>query len=397
MKTKFFLGFVLFLLIASLVTANSPEGHYGLGRDTLDEIEDTRIKQLVEENIDAFYTCSILNDISVPFYFTSFQDYKDTHQFTFCQAMKREAQTERELVCAYACETHLAQDIVSHNFMVPACIEKYKIFNNAIMHPICELAFSNHFYSNDAEVINGAKHMLDGSAEFLPLYVRTAGKDNINGIKINSLFQVLGKALGSDDYYGDAAETVIFDDGKPSSFSVIGNSWAIYKFVGKPAIKVVSLNNYEDLRRMNVENVKNVLRGQPDMTFDPSGDLALHEAEGASKIVGAVIFILFILGLGWLSWKLIMKVFDSFSNTTARIIASVMIVSLAGFIAWGLWIFSYAMFLLLMLIYYVVSAIVFIVKIIQALVSKISLGKFSIISIVYFIIITILLLIIALI
>jgi len=269
----------VFLVLTSFsVLSFGPNLHLNILDFAINESENTLIKKIVMENIDACYAGLVYADAGVFYYYTNFKLYKGLHNYNTVDEMLRLAKNDRDRAFAYCFKIHLASDAVSHNIFVPSYIRSTKI-PNYIIHPIVELRVEGNYLDIRAT------RLLDKHKEFDELVTKAVGRDWSK--EVDSLRVI----IGGGQFY-DKAFT-------PDSTTWIGRSQrAAHKLIAV----FVSDKSVVDYRRLSIEESKAVLRGETG-SLDPSGEEALAQADKESRLL-TYFFSLLIIGAAYfISWK----------------------------------------------------------------------------------------------
>lgn len=131
------------ILIAQPVKAWGPITHVYI----YDELRETSQFQAspyyytITRNENYYIAGSLVNDMTVMYYYSSGQQYPATHNWQFYQCFLNKATTQQEIALAYGMAMgHLLPDYVAHNFYVPSKIKNFYI-PNFPLHPIVEAQF----------------------------------------------------------------------------------------------------------------------------------------------------------------------------------------------------------------------------------------------------------------
>ena len=295
---KHFLFFILFLILtANVVLAFGPATHYYITKKAVETAPDTPNRQIALRHLNAYLAGSEHPDISVIFYFTSFESYTFTHNWEYCNKMLTEcAEDEEDKAFALGCFAHLAADSYAHNTFVPYYIAKYSLMDEPSLHPIVEEALDKKYYAENPDLQNQVNNMLNGYEKYARLITCTAKTDEIGGLKISNLMAIHKGALS--DFYdkGYGAQNEYFGVEKPAGYTRIAVFWKLFKFVNTPIAKyVITLDNTEQVESEAIVRIQNTLSGSPDTQYDPSGAIPLRKANTTPRIIQSVLSVLIVI------------------------------------------------------------------------------------------------------
>lgn len=298
MSKKFFLLFLL--LLVPVVSAFDPITHFYVGEIAVQTAPDSTYKSLAIAHLNTYLMGSEANDISVIFYFSSFQNYQSTHNWDYCEKMLNTcAQTDDEKAFALGCLAHLAADSVSHNTYVPYYLNKYKTFDEASLHPMVEEALGKQISAEHPEIQGEIDDAFKNYYNYEGLITCANGGDSIGGLKIHDLLTVHRNAL-SDFYakgYGAGAENAPFG-------TKIYVFWNLFQFVNKPFAKyVIKIDNRDITEKTSIFRIQQTLAASPDKQYDPSDSEALRNANKLSGIIQLFISGITALTFLWLGRK----------------------------------------------------------------------------------------------
>jgi len=164
---------------------------------------------------DAFLLGSMTPDITVIYYYSSGgENYQLTHNHNFADEVMAQARTDEERCFAFAIESHLISDSISHNMAVPKAIKKTFI-PNWLVHPLLEQKYDAVMMRRYPELENQSEHMMDAlygpSGDRFVEMVEEALGENID-FDVRSDMEKLSYALGGfyDEAYKPRGETFIF-------------------------------------------------------------------------------------------------------------------------------------------------------------------------------------------
>lgn len=135
------------ILLMQLASAEFPIAHHE-HNDAVNALNiNSNIAIKCRLHPDLCYAGNILTDFSVTEYYTKFIRYVIPHSTSFCISNLRNANTPEEEACAVGSCLQIAQDVMSHNEMVPHCIENI-FLPNVLVHPFCEQKLDNWVVEN---------------------------------------------------------------------------------------------------------------------------------------------------------------------------------------------------------------------------------------------------------
>lgn len=280
MRTSRLLWVIALLAIAMAPSVYSwgPNTHLAIFDDSVNQSEETLIKTIIENNLDACHAGLVYSDVGIFYYYTNFKVYQGLHSYSTVDEMLRIAKNDRERAFTYCFKIHLATDGISHNYNVPAAIRKTHL-PNYIIHPIQELKIEG-YYLNPV-----ANRLMENHKEFDDFVARATGKDwSADAERLNFV-------IGGGNFYTSGFTT---DTG-----TWFGKTQAVF-YRGLTAI--VPASTSIDYYRLSVDETLAVLRGQTS-NLDPSGEYALRAADQEIMFplyIGT--FVLFGL-IFFISWK----------------------------------------------------------------------------------------------
>lgn len=273
---------LMILLSTNIISAPGPNFHLYVLDKSLELEPDALITQIILDNYDACLAGMTYPDVGIFEYWTNFKAYAGLHNYNVPEELLRLAENDRQRAFAYCWKIHLAPDGISHNYYVPAGIEKSKI-PNYLYHPVKELKLEGNYLDPRSQ------HMLEIHAEFDEIVEKATGRD------WTPEAEKLSKIIGGGDFYSEAyaPETETF-------FGKFQNS--IYRFVSL----FVNDKSAVDMERLSIEETRKVLRGETP-SIDPSGRDALRKADQDTQLWLYGITFLFIALIYYLSfrWNLI--------------------------------------------------------------------------------------------
>jgi len=236
MKYQRFLSiFLLFLLLISSVSAFMPTTHKLITKNSLSNAQESEVYRSANKYPELTYTGNILTDISVIWYWTEGTKYAVTHEPNFCRALLSNAKNEQEIACAVGGCIHQAQDIVSHNNLVPFSITHTGL-SNFIIHVFAEQKVDNWVVDSYPGIKAEALNELSDFETCVPLFKRSLlGNEEYSDIsaeKMDDLFEkfiyeIQTSQTGYDTAFKDKSVAVNF---KAIPFSVIAGFSLIMLF-----------------------------------------------------------------------------------------------------------------------------------------------------------------------
>ena len=274
-----FLLFIWIILLPSVLSWGSFT-HADIGRQAIEQMPSTNlIKQTIMKNqdtMDACYTGLNFADVTVVYYYTSFETYKAMHDWNLYIKLVELSDTDDEKAFSYCFGLHLAADTISHNYHVPDKIRRYKI-PNAILHPVTEIAIdSRHFkpeYTGD----------LSRWSDFIPLMKEATNRD------WSKEASILASAISGNTFYQTAFAP------PETTFTL-----KFYGWLSRMLQKLIPQEAAIPYKELSIQAMKEVLEGGHP-ALDPDGEKSLNAADNSVKfwkwlLMGAsfiaVIFIL---------------------------------------------------------------------------------------------------------
>jgi hypothetical protein len=118
---------------------------------------------------DLCYSGDVMTDVSVIFYFLDRSKYSSTHSPSFCRTLLENSNGDEEMACAVGSCLHLAQDMVSHNELVPNAVLKTKL-KNSVVHIFAEQKVDNYLTSKYPTLERESKDSLSQYKSCMPLF-----------------------------------------------------------------------------------------------------------------------------------------------------------------------------------------------------------------------------------
>lgn len=270
---------VLLVLFMNKIPAPGPNYHLWDLDQSLEDEPDTLIAQIIQDNYDACLCGLEYPDVTIFEYWTNFKVYAGLHNYNVPGELLNLARNDRDRAFAYCWKVHLATDSISHNYFVPAEIEKTKL-PNYVIHPVKELKLEGNYLDIRSN------HMLENCQEFDSIVEQATGRD------WSSERERLSTIIGGGDFYSTAYA--------PETTTTIGKfENGVYKITKL----FVNDESAIDMERLTVEESEKILRGETP-SLDPSGEKALANADKDTQlwlygITILAIFILFYLGFRW--------------------------------------------------------------------------------------------------
>lgn len=278
MKKKIFILFFMFLLVINVCFGWGPNTHLHITKQALEESEDTLIKTIIEDNMDACYVGLIYPDVGIFYYYTNFKVYAGLHNYNTGNEILRLASNDRERAFAYCYKIHLAEDGVSHNYYVPSAIIKSKM-PNYIIHPIVELKIEGKYLDPIAN------RMMENHKEFDKLVEKATGVDwSGEAEKLNLI-------IGGSSFYDEA-----YAHDSISWWGKLQNKF--YDVLSLFISEKTSVEYYT----LSVESAKEVFNGQTS-SLDPSGEKALNDADSSANLWIYIITFVVAIVIFWVSIK----------------------------------------------------------------------------------------------
>jgi hypothetical protein len=155
----------------------------------------TEIYRICNKYQTECYVGNVLTDVSVVWYWTKFDNYDVTHSPNFARALLENAKNEQEIACAGGNMVHQAEDIVSHNNMVPYSIT-HSGLSNMVIHVFAEQKVDNWVEKNYPEVGDIALNQLADFEKCVPLFKRTMlGEEQYSDVSPEELDDLFEKFI----------------------------------------------------------------------------------------------------------------------------------------------------------------------------------------------------------
>jgi hypothetical protein len=276
--------FLFLLLLFSLVLTPSvlswgPNYHYNITMDALAQAKDSLIKQTIENNMDGCLSGLSYPDVGIFYYYTDFKEYAGLHNYNIVDEMLRIATNDQQRAFAYCYKIHLAEDAVSHNYIVPQAIRQYKL-PNYVVHPIVELKLEG------LRLNPIANRLMERHTMFDEFFAQASGKDwSTDAEKLNTV-------IGGGNFYAKG-----FTPGESGTWWA-GLQNGFYSFLGN----FVSDKSVIDYYKLSLNEAILVIEGQTG-SLDPSGEISLKQADSDSSLLTYLFSIGLIIAIFLISWK----------------------------------------------------------------------------------------------
>ena len=281
MKLKillFLIGFV------SISYAWGPNTHMAITEQALSDAPNTIIKQIITDNIDAYYAGLMFPDVTVIYYYTNFKTYRATHNWDFFYKCLELAVSDDERAFCYGIGTHMAQDCVAHNKYVPLKLHEFNM-PNWFFHPLVEAKVESHYLRPETT------HAMDSADQYMPLTIKALNRD------FTSEMYTLRTAIGGQNFYNTAYAA-------PTTSPLYG----IYNwFCQNILVKLWGAEDAQPYLDEASELTLQLYQGTYPL-LDPSGAKALHDAEKTSKIITNFLIVAGLLFFAPVFYKIYKKI-----------------------------------------------------------------------------------------
>lgn len=190
-KKQFISVAIISLLLVTtfgFVMAYFPDTHYFQTIKTIEDPINSELYNSCANNPDQCYAGDILADVSVIFYFTSFNKYAVTHSPAFCDQMLKEANGPIENACAVGACLHQTQDYHSHNEMVPYAIT-HSFLPNGVIHPPAEQHLDNIINEQNPEIHQQRLQATETFEQCTPIFKRVMStQEEYRGVNLDAIF-----------------------------------------------------------------------------------------------------------------------------------------------------------------------------------------------------------------
>lgn len=273
---------ILALVCVPGVFAWGNQVHYNITMAALNESAPSIIKTIIMNNMDGCLSGIEYPDVSIFYYYGSDgklgRDYVGTHNYNIVDKMLSIATNDKERAFAYCYKIHLAEDGVSHNYIVPQAIRDYKL-PNYVLHPIQELKIEGHYLNPIGY------RLMERHSEYDAFYAKASGRDwSKEAAQLNTI-------MGGGNFYAKAFT--------PDQGSFMGSA---QKIVYTGLAFLVSDKSIIDYYKLSKSEAINVIQGGTS-SLDPSGEAALAQADSESNLWTYIISFVVIITLFIVSWK----------------------------------------------------------------------------------------------
>lgn len=276
--------FLIFVLVSVIgipsALAYGNQGHLNLTDSAITESTST-LAGFLKEHRPACLSGIEYPDVGIFYYYTDFKAYAGLHNYGTVEQMLRIATTDDQRAFAYCYKLHLAQDAISHNYVIPAAIKKTGI-PNYIIHPVKELKIEGYFLNPI-----GYK-LMENHAKYDAFVQEATNKDW--SVDAENLNRIMGGVAGN--LYSEA---FTFD-----KTSFIGKFEGII-YTGLKYF--VSNEQSVPYQKLSILESKKVLEGQTP-SLDPAGAKALEAADAESELWTYLITLIVTVIVFGVSWKM---------------------------------------------------------------------------------------------
>jgi len=290
-------NYLFLILICMSIVVFSPsvsawgnQVHYNISMEALNQMlveqPDNLIAGIIRDNMDGCLNGIEYADVGIRYYYTDYKTYKYLHDYTVVAELLRIAKDDNDRAFAYCYKFHLAEDAVSHNYVVPKAIRDTKL-NDYLIHPVIELKIEGNYLNN------AAFRLMENHEKYDKLMQDATGTDwSADAAWLNTIF-------GGNKFYEEG-----FSHEGTTLISKVET--VLYKFVALVSSGKTSVPYY----KLSIEEAKRVMEGQTS-NLDPSGEKAIKAAEEESNVWLYIIsFIVFIMLLFILRWFKIIWLFN---------------------------------------------------------------------------------------
>jgi len=177
---------MLFLLPIS--SAFFPDSHKYIQEQVMKDPINSDMYKACNDNPAACFSGNLLSDVSVIFYYTTFNRYAVTHSPAFCKQLLDQANGPTENACAVGGCLHQTQDPLSHLFMVDYAITHTGL-PNSIIHPPAEQHEDNLINAIDPGIHQRRIDATESFRDCVPLFKRVLSqRDEYRGVNLDSMF-----------------------------------------------------------------------------------------------------------------------------------------------------------------------------------------------------------------
>lgn len=310
-KLQFITIFIIIFIFSYIFTpvfAWGPISHCGLISNAISDptLINGLAKRLITEQTRYFWEGVMFPDITVLHYYTSFDLYGNTHEWSFYNRLWTAAdgtlQSDQARAFALGVGTHLIQDAIIHNGYIPDKIKQY-LTQNSILHPIIEADIEGLFLSGgrwytfesqtraqnafisvdqpftDPRAItylelDGEKRPIDFAIQKGLLFTNVTSSEYLGYVK--DAHDLVG-FLGTPDFYG-------------TGYVISPELWGIYQAAGSVIKNFVSISDIEPFYNSTWKSTVNWWNHEenighpeeyvnsPTGSTKPSGSVSLNEA-----------------------------------------------------------------------------------------------------------------------
>ena len=318
-NTSVIIGFMI--MIAVMLSPASAAG--GITHKVLNDQElancNTPICTFIKNHYAKFLAGVGWPDVTVPYYYTRFDNYQSTHTWLLYKNCLATAPDDDTKAICYGIGAHLAVDSAYHNYLIPEIIKRNMLCFDWICHPIEEVIVENDYIDLRGDEGAFMSAMDDDDIAFLN---RLSGKTLNNEVAL--LKDVYGKATFYTGGYGS--------DSGDSNWK-----YEVYKFgvtmISNPIFRVFFLDmNSGDVNTANEiarNNLQEVFNGRTPPAANPTGAESIKAVDGwlgspqlkASVLMAVFLFtiIALLLKIGTVL-RFIFSIFDKIFRIPAAVV-----------------------------------------------------------------------------
>lgn len=279
--------------------------HEANTKDVLSDCH-TPICQICKDNYAKFLAGIGWVDVTVPYYYTDFNNYQSTHMWVVADECIKRAENDERMAICYGIQAHLAVDAAYHNYLIPTIIRKNWWGNDWILHPIQEAVIEDYYLNRRGQTYGFMAALSDDDIEFL---------NDIVGKDLTSEAVFLKDVYGSTEFYtgvyGARSGSNLKYDIYRKSVNFVSNvpilsKWLFYDLSDR---EVIETHNRAKT------NLNYIFQGIRPPQQNPTGSQMIREADQSVLptiiklpflIAGAAIALWALLVIGWrlLKWLL---------------------------------------------------------------------------------------------
>jgi len=267
------LTFMLMVVFMVSSTPQNVEAAGGITHKVLNDAElancNTPICTLIKNHYAKFLAGVGWPDVTVPYYYTRFDNYQSTHTWLLYHKCLATAPDDDTKAICYGIGAHLAVDSAYHNYLIPEILNKNALCFDWLCHPVEEVVVESDYINLRGDEGGFMAALDDDDIDFLNKLV---GK-NLNS-EVALLKDVYGKAEFYTGGYGSASGSSNWKY-EAYKLGVAGISNPLFKTMFYDMNSPEVMTTHEIARN----NLRDVFNGRTPPAANPTGAESIRAAD----------------------------------------------------------------------------------------------------------------------